>query len=196
MIAWNSKNESHVLTDFVLCWLLPLRLLLSSIAKCWRHFEKQAFIVHDPFPERSMATKIKPFCHCLVKINRKILMLTWPNGIDLQSSGKIENVLERSLRQKKTNNQRQKLAITNNPKCMMGNRQEGNGGRFTLWKYAVEKLKSSRVERIQPHQVNWSYVTVASLTCVELDRSAGSVKPLLCFGTKLDDWTKLLSMFY
>ena len=36
----------------------------------------------------------------------------------------------------------------------MGNRQEGNGGRFTLWTYAVEKLKSSRVERIQPHRVN------------------------------------------
>ena len=43
-------------------------------------------------------------------------MLTWPNGIDLESSGKIENVLERSLRQKKQTNKdkNQQLQITRN----------------------------------------------------------------------------------
>ena len=143
MIAWNSENESHVLINFVLRWLLPLRLLLSSIAKCWTHFEKQAFIADDPFPERSMVTKIKPFCRCLVKITRKWLMLTWQNGIDLESSGRIENLVERSLRRKK-----EKSKQTNNAKWMLGNRQEDNARRFTLWTYAGKKLKSSRLERI------------------------------------------------
>ena len=30
----------------------------------------------------------------------------------------------------------------------MGNRQEGNGGRFIHWTHAVKKLKRSRLERI------------------------------------------------
>ena len=71
-----------------------------------------------------MATKTKPMRRYLV---------TWQNGIDFESSTKIEKLLERSLREKK------QLAITGNPKWMIGNRQDGNGGRFTLWTYPVEK---------------------------------------------------------
>ena len=66
-------------------------------------------------------------------------MLTWQNGIGLESSGKIENLLERSLRKKKQKN---------DPKWMMGNTQDDNGRRFTLWTYSGENFESSRLERI------------------------------------------------
>ena len=77
-------------------------------------------------------------------------MLTRQNGVDLESSGKIENVRERSLQNKKNNNKTKQnnKKITNNPNWMMGNRQENNGGRFILWGYVAEKLKNSRLERI------------------------------------------------
>ena len=76
-------------------------------------------------------------------------MLTWPNGIDLESSGKIENGLERSLRQKnkEIKNKNQQLQITRKGWWEI----EGNGGRFTLWTYATEKLKSWKVAVSKEH---------------------------------------------
>ena len=54
-------------------------------------------------------------------------MLTRQNVVDLESSGKMENFQESSFREKKKKYARSALGY--NPKGMMGNGQENNGGR-------------------------------------------------------------------
>ena len=50
-------------------------------------------------------------------------MMRRQNGVDLESSGKIENFQERSLREKKKK-RNAKSVVTCNPKRIMGNREE------------------------------------------------------------------------
>ena len=52
-------------------------------------------------------------------------MLTRQNVVDLESSGKMENFQESSFPEKKN----ARSAFAYNPKGMMGNGQENNGGR-------------------------------------------------------------------
>ena len=51
-------------------------------------------------------------------------MMTRQNGVDLESSGKIEIFQERSFREKKKEKRNAKSVVTCNPKRIMGNREE------------------------------------------------------------------------
>ena len=92
---------------------------------CWTQFEKQAFIVDDLLREQSTAAKIKPFCHCFVIMTQKMtdadetkwcwFGIFWKNW---ELSGKFFSGKKNA-----------RLALSYNPKGMMGNGQENNGGR-------------------------------------------------------------------
>ena len=70
-------------------------------------------------------------------------MLTRQNVIDLESSGKMENFQESSFREKNA-----RSALAYNPKGMMGNRQDNNGGRCSGLFFGNMCVKSTRLERI------------------------------------------------